>query len=263
MKLTSRILCAVLAAAALCSSKTWAAEEAAPLECPQCGAWTLTWSKPPGLVGERLVANYDRISIPMCGEFRPEVESSSIKNEEGGSRRYRLSFALRGAGIASCATKKNDVDALRVEVDISVAYRRDGGFGDFVIIDRATGTKVFAASGWNYERDNPCDTGSGRGSLACVVVANAGLQRQLSQSALLANPNYRVGRVLRAAEHACRNKGQDAGGSWPAVWQESCKADLLAKKFEAFTAFHECREKQGRSCQVPDERVGRSTQDTP
>lgn len=263
MKLTSRTLCAALAAVALCSSKTWAAEEPSPLECPQCGAWTLTSSKPPGLVGERLVVTYDRISIPMCGEFRPEVESSSIKNEEGGNRRYHLSLALRGAGGASCATRNKDVDALRAEVDISVAYHSDGGFGDFLIIDRATGMSVFTASGWNYERDNPCDTGSGNGSLACVVVANAELQRQLSQSALLANPNYRVGRVLRAAELACRNKGQDAGGSWPAVWQESCKGELLEKKFEAFTAFHECREKQGHSCQAPDEKVGKPTEDTP
>lgn len=233
------------------------------MECPQCGAWTLTSSKPPGLVGERLVVDSDRISIPMCGEFRPEVESSSIKTEEGGNRRYHVSLALRGVGLASCATKKNDVDALRAEADISVAYHRDGGFGEFAIIDRATGTTVFAASGWNYGRDNPCDTGSGLGSLACMVVANAELQRQLSQSALLANPNYRVGRVQRAAERVCRSKGRDAGGSWPAVWQESCKAELLEKKLEAFSAFHECREKHGRSCQVPDEKVGKPTEDMP
>lgn len=261
MKLIGRILFAVLATATLCTSRTWAAEESDPLECPQCGDWTLSGSRPPGLIGERLVVGPDRISIPMCGEFRATVESSTIKIEEGGRRTYHVSLALRGDGRASCAVKKNDVDALRAEADISVAYHRDGGFGEFAIIDRTTGATVFSAAGWNYERDSPCDTGSGRGSLACILVAKAVLQRQLSQSALLASPNYRVGRVLRAAERACMGKGQGAGGSWPAVWEESCQSGLLAKKLDEFTAFHECREKQGRSCPVPDEKVGRPEED--
>lgn len=55
---------------------------------------------------------------------------------------------LRGVDRASCATKNDDIDGLRAEVNIGVAYHRDGGFGDFVIVDRITGTRVFAASGW-------------------------------------------------------------------------------------------------------------------
>ena len=263
MKLTSRILRTVLTAATLYASGTWAAEESAPLDCPQCGAWMLIGSQPPGVVGERMVVEAERISIPMCGDFRPSVSSSSVKTVEEGRRTYHVSLTLRGDGRGPCASKVKDIDALRMEVDVGVAYRREGGFGEFTILDRATGATVFAASGWNYERDNPCDTGSGRGSLACMIVANSELQRQLSQSALLANPNYRVGRVVHAAERACRNKGQDAGGSWPAVWQEACQSKLLEKKLDAFTEFHECRRKKVQSCRVPDEKVARPSEDMP
>lgn len=263
MKLASRILRTVLTAAMLYASGTWAAEESAPLDCPQCGAWTLMGSQPPGVVGERMVVEAERISIPMCGDFRPSVTSSSVKTEEEGRRTYHVSLTLRGDGRGPCASKVNDIDALRMEVDVGVAHHRDGGFGSFAIIDRATGETVFAVGGWNYERDNPCHTGGAQGSLVCQTVATAELQRQLLQSALLANPNYRVGRVVRAAERACRNVGLDAGFAWPAVWQEGCKWKLLEKKLDAFTEFHECRRKKGQSCRVPDEKVARPSEDMP
>lgn len=260
MTTTRHIIRAAIAAATLWCSPSWASEDVEPLECPQCGEWTLIQSNPLGLVGERLVVTQDKVSIPMCGEFRPDGEWPTQRTKEENGYTYRLSIALRGAGYASCASSGSTEAYFRANVEISVAYRRDGGYAEFVIVEPGSGRTVFTASGWNYERDNPCETGSGRGSLACTLVANAQLLRQLTQSALHANPNYRLGRVLMAAERACSDKGQDAGGSWPSVWREACKGELLQQKLEAFTAFHECRATTGRSCRVPDEKVGRPSE---
>ncbi|MGJ7495173.1 hypothetical protein ACSFA8_08860 [Variovorax sp. RT4R15] len=248
---------AILTAATFHCSSTWAAGHSAPLDCPQCGTWTLTYSQPPGGIGELLVMQPERVSIPMCGEFRSTVVGSSMKDEVGRGRTYHVSLLLSGSGNGPCAGKSSDENPLRAEVDIAVAWRADGGSGSFELIDGITGETVYVASGWNYGRDNPCNTGSGKGSAACITVANAELQRQLFRSALAASADYRVGRVVRAAERACKSQGQSAGGSWPAYWQEACQWEVVEKKLQAFSIFHECRKRKGQACRLPDEKVGR------
>jgi hypothetical protein len=201
------------------------------------------------------------MSIPMCGEFQATVDSTLTEKDTENNPVHVVSLLLRGQGIGSCLGRPNAIEALRADVKVSVGYLRDGSFGSFAISDRATGQKKLVVSGWNYERYSPCDTGSSRGSTDCMIVANAKLLRQLSQSALTANSNYRLGRLARAAERACEHEGQDAGGSWPVFWFLSCQWELLEIKLREFTAFHACRAAKGRSCRVPDEKVGRPAKD--
>lgn len=203
------------------------------------------------------------MSIPMCGEFRPTVAASSMKAGAGGGRTYQVTLALRGGARAACAAAADDVDALRAQLSIRVGHRGDGGVADFEIIDSRNGRSLLWVSGWNYERDNPCDSGGSNGSNACLQIGYAELQRQLFQSALAASPNYRVGRVQRAAERACVGKGQDAGGSWPSYWEKACQWELLEAKLAEFTAFHECVRNKARTCRLPDEKVARPSDESP
>lgn len=257
-----------------------------PLECPQCGTWSLTHTVPPGAVGEQVQIDRDRVVIPMCGDFRPMAESSIItQTSEISSRTYWVTLELRGTGGSACPENIDDIDALRLLVEVRNSFTKEGGTANFKLVDSRSGITLYEAVGWNYERDSPCDSGGSSGSNACLSVAFAGLQRQLFQSALLADPNYRVGRVLRAAERACKGKGEGAGASWPWYWERNCQWELVKAKLQEFTAHHACRSEErqreisallsrkktgqadGKSkrstCRLPDENVARPSDDLP
>jgi hypothetical protein len=232
----------LIAALATAFAQNLLAAEAPPLDCPHCGTWTVHQASPPGSTGERIVASADRISLPTCGEFSVSVKAqkASIAGEH---RTYRSTLELKPiqpdspCGIAPGGT-------LRLEAVVSVGYRADGGLGEFTVYNDRGPSPVLSVTAWNYERDNPCDAGSGDGSAACMQKATASLVKTLSYEAYEA----RAGRQFNPARFAattmdfCSEREADSGyGSWPYVWALSCQAGLLQTKLAELRSWAACQ----------------------
>ena len=70
-----------------------------------------------------------------------------------------------------------------MEVAAGVGYNKDGGLATFSVYNSTQTKPVVTAEAWNFERDNPCDSGSGRGSAACMQMSNARTYKVLAREA--------------------------------------------------------------------------------
>jgi len=126
---------------------------------------------------------------------------------------------------------------------------------------------VFSVNAWNYERDNPCDSGSGYGSAACLQVATANLVKTLSYEVYEAQ----AGRQLNPARFAaatmdfCGKREAESGfGSWPYVWALSCQSEILQTKLTELRSWVACKSAPKRSsCKPLNENFDRSPKREP
>lgn len=249
------------------------AVETAPLACPHCGSWELSSSEPVGAVGERVSIGLDSVSFPTCGEFRSEVSSQSASVDPNGRRVYRTSLTLRPM-LTDRLCAASPGDSLRLDVVVSVGYSTDGGLADFSVFKPGETAATLVARGWNFARDNPCDSGSGNGSAACLQIANARLYRSLAQesygvyAAAPFSKSYSVARQFNPARFAAatlrfclKREADSGGGSWPYVSGLGCQAKRMQSKLSEFHAWRSCVAAGMKGCAFPDERFDTSASD--
>lgn len=238
---------------------------APPLECPYCGTWTVTGASPAGSVGERIEFSNDRISLPTCGEFSISVKTqqSTLMNER---RTYRSTLELKPiqpdplCNVGAAGT-------LRLEVIVSVGYRVDGGLGEFKVYSDLAPTPVLSVTAWNYERDDPCDSGSGYGSAACLQRATASLVKTLSYEAYEARAGNQFNPARFAAitmDFCSRREAERGYGSWPYVWALDCQVGLLQTKLADLRSWAACKSTSKlSSCKPLNENFDRSPREEP
>jgi len=222
-----------------------------PLACPQCGFWHIS-SSSTGLEGDIMIVDESDISIPNCGSFSYEVKSSSVRNDGRPDRHtYTLDMALRQWNSSTIC---QDTSTLPWSMTVSVSgHFQEGGMGDFVLRRPNEATEHLSIVGWNSQRENPCDSGSSVGSLACLRIANARLFKAFSievsnaYSILLSQPRRRkilsFNPALFAADvlaHCSLREKGSGGYSWPYVWALACQSEIIVKKLEEFRGWRYC-----------------------
>jgi len=232
---------------------------APPLECPYCGTWTVTEASPAGSIGERIEFANDRVSLPTCGDFNVSVKTQ-LNSNDGERRTYRSTLELKPIQPDSLCSIAPD-QTLRMEAVVSVGYRVDGGRGEFTVYGNSATTPLLSITAWNYDRDNPCDSGSGYGSAACLQVATARLIKTLSYEAYGVGAGGRLNPARFAAatmDFCSKREVGNGGGSWPYVWALDCQAERLQAKLKELRAWSACRTGANpSSCKPPNENFDR------
>lgn len=215
------------------------------------------------------------VSLPTCGDFRSEVISQSSSLDTNGRRTYRTSLTLHPR-ITDPLCKAPQGGKLRMDIEVSVGYQKDGGLGRFGVFKPDESTATLVASGWNFARDNPCDSGSDNGSAACMQIANARMYRILAQEvyAFYASPphskpqrlqgQFNPARFAAATLKFClKRETGSGGGSWPYVWGLSCQSTRMQAKLSEFHAWRSCASSGNKECPFPTESFDTSATDEP
>lgn len=243
-----------------------------PLKCPQCGFWHVS-SSSVGLEGDIIIVDEENISIPNCGNFSYEVNSSDVRNEGRPDRHtYTLNMALRQWNASAIC---RSTSALPWNMNASISgHFQEGGKGDFVLRRPNETSAHLSVTGWNSQRENPCDAGSGFGATACARIANARLFKALSievsdaYSILLSQPRRKKVPSFNPAwfaadvlAHCSLREKESGGGSWPYAWALVCQSEILIKKLEEFREWRNCIH-QGKvdlvTCPFPSEKFDRT-----
>ncbi len=233
------------------------------LECPQCGSWQINWANPSGVVGERITVGTDSVEFPACGRFHVNSLQTSASISPVGYRSYRVMVLLQPfLAEGKCSTPPDSM--LSMEVEIGVGYNRDGGRAQFSIYKSNVATPVVTAEAWNFERDNPCDSGSGSGSVACLQIANARTYKLFAtevyraHTELAPRESAALSRRLNPATFAattlafCIKREEERGfGSWPYAWALTCQSERLQQKMTELRTWRACLESKSAGCSVP------------
>jgi hypothetical protein len=221
-----------------------------------------------GLIGEIVIVNNRQIVIPGCGTFDYEIKQSS-KNQEENHVTYNLSMALTQRKESFLCRSKDNIDWV-LEMEVS-GHFKEGGTADFTLRRSKEKQAVLYLSAWNMDREDPCDSGSGHGSSACLSIENALLFKALAMKAESAYEKSSVKKLpLFSAERFsaivwkfCEHRERDSGGGeWPVAWALSCQNGILQDKYQEFETWSRCVENQGKKhnvCKYPDERFVRSS----
>jgi hypothetical protein len=160
---------------------------------------------------------------------------------------------------------------MRMELEIGVGYSKDAGIASFSVYKPNQAKPVVTAQAWNFERDNPCDSGSGAGSAACMAISNARTYKMLAQEIYEAHANVRpvvssrLARQLDVASFAASvfrfcldREAGNGGGSWPYVWALSCQAERLDRKLTEVREWRACLNEASGKCNMPTNKFDRS-----
>lgn len=268
-----RILLSMFLLVFLCSLAKAQQIPSPPLECPQCGDWDITRARPSGAVGERLSIDSERVTIPTCGEFAATVVNQTMTTDAINNRTYRVMMALR-SGYAEPLCGTSPEVPIRLEIQIRVGYNRDGGFAEFEVFKPDQTKPVFAAGAWNSMRDDPCGSGSGDGSAACMLISNAKKYKTLayeafeaqasstSQAAAVLTKHFNAASFSAAAFQFCRKREADSGGgNWPYVWALACQAKRLDDKLAELRAWRSCQDQKRSRCPAVTNKFDKSPSD--
>jgi hypothetical protein len=241
-----------------------------PLECPQCGLWDV------GDAGyaEMLFIDNNRIVIPGCGSFDYKTEQIVSTPKARDRNPYKVSLQLiqkRKSFLCDPGKEKNGQNwHLEAEVD---GHFQEGGTASFMLRKDKSARPTLWLSGWNMDRENPCDAGSAYGSIACFSNEETHVYRALSQHAewaykLFINrkvrklPDFNAARFSAIVDQFCVDRERDSGGgSWPHAWASNCQLEIMKKKYKEFVLWEACMEKTGdqfASCRFPNESFNRS-----
>ena len=240
------------------------------LECPQCGSWQINSANPSGVVGERISVGTDSVEFPACGKFNVNSLRTSEAISPDGYRTYRVVLITRPLwSEGKCSTPPDST--LRMEVEIGVGFNKDGGRAQFSIYKSNAEAPVVTAEAWNFERDNPCDSGSGFGSVACLQISNARTYKLFAtevyraQTELASRESTALSRRLNPATFAaatlafCLKREEETGfGSWPYAWALTCQSERLDQKLAELRTWRACLESKSSGCVVPTSNFDRS-----
>jgi hypothetical protein len=235
-----------------------------PLPCPYCGVWKVSNASRPGMTGEQIIVSEQDVDIPMCGSF--SVEELSTKMEiRSGKRFYGTTMIMVQREWGEyCPLEPGKT--LMLEANVS-ATRVDGGRAEFAVSRNDEEQPLLSATGWNYERESPCDSGSGSGSMICLTLSNARLYKALAYEAYaasgIAGPdrfNFNPARYSTKVMEFCEERDAEVGlGSWPSYWELDCQRERLQSKLKEFHSWRLCVEAQSKlACNRPTEKFDRS-----
>jgi hypothetical protein len=216
--------------------------EAPPKDCPMCGTWRIHGSNRYSLKGAAMEVTRDLITIPGCGVF-------------GYSKTQPLSerFVTRPISLQILCQPRQ---ALQEEEGVQFDVRFEHTFKDH---SHASMTLNFVSShepmlklhAWNLSVLDPCDTGSGMGSVACGEAHNAKAVELLTSEARSIPPTaakhrktaepFNAHRYASQVLEACQiREAGNGGGAWPYAWALSCQAEYLKKKTQEVLAWNDC-----------------------
>jgi|GEM_PF-1130993 len=241
------------------------------LRCPQCGVWEVASD------GKLLIIDQERIIYPGCGEFTYKTERMAPKLEREDRYEYQVSMLLEQVKMSFlCSKEMNEGNDWYLEATIQ-GHFREGSEGSFELRKKKTGEEVtLSLYGWNMDREDPCDAGSGHGSAWCAAIEQSHIYGSLSNRAqeayylLLGSkagklPEFNVARFSAVVNQFCTEYHKESGGgAWPHAWAASCTNAILNRKYNEFVAWQSCMEKNENklaSCKFPDETFDRTQED--
>lgn len=243
-----------------------------PLECPQCGAWQVSLSTVEGLEGNIILVDDKRIVIPGCGTFGYIIRQSTVKPDYT-KYNYKLSMSLT-QWKASFLCERKDDDEWEMDIEVS-GHFHEGGMASFRLRRNSYSKERMSLDVWSIEREDPCGAGSGRGSAACMAIANAQLFKALSirseRAFLMLSenktskkmPSFNAARFSAVVWKFCENREKNSGGgAWPYAWALSCQHGILNDKFEEFAKWRDCMERKKYKlplCKFPSENFSRDS----
>lgn len=216
-----------------------------PLKCPQCGLWQLSRSFPTGFEGDIVFVDEHQIIIPACGAFDYKIENSKAIAQGQDRYKYDLTLILTQQKKSFVCFPENGNDW---KMDITVeGHFREGGTANIVLRKHKTEKPTLELDGWNINREDPCDSGSGSGTAACLMIKGALLYKVLSikaerayhevmQNKLLPRtPSFNASLFSATVLIFCEKKEKESGGgSWPVAWSYSCQNRILEAKLKEF-----------------------------
>jgi hypothetical protein len=241
--------------------------KAEPLSCPHCGVWQDEWF---GI----FVIDEKRIIIPGCGIFEyDDVDiSSDVRHERINHHNYKITMRLKQQKTSFLCDNGDD-KIWYLQADIS-GHFQEGGTGSFKISNWRSGEPVkIWLGGWNIDREDPCDAGSGRGTASCFRIETSHVYNALARAVesayqLLTNiktkklPDFNVARFSVVVDKFCAERERESGGgSWPAAHAFSCQHEIMKKKYDEFVSWRSCVEKNQNKlklCRFPSERFNRN-----
>jgi len=238
-----------------------------PLDCPQCGVWQGGSSEIDGI----FVIERNRIIIPGCGVFTYKTVKAKAVPEREDRYTYEISMRLTQTKKSFlCPQRNNDDWHLEANID---GHFQEGGTGSFELRRSKSAKPILYFGGWNMDREDPCDAGSGSGASACssdeVSLVYQALTRQTEKAyeqAINANikglPDFNAARFSATIDQFCTEREKESGGgSWPTAWALSCKLGFLKDKHQEFGAWNACLEKNENmipACKFPTENFDRT-----
>jgi hypothetical protein len=235
-----------------------------PLACPQCGVWHVSET-------EIMIVDEKRVIIPGCGVFEYKTDRSIATSERVDRYVYKVSMSLtQQKRWFLCDTGDNR--AWKMEANVSGHFRH-AGTAEFVLRKNATAEPSLWLSGWNIDREDPCDAGSAFGTISCVSIENSGLYRMLSEYAERAFitlmgegvrklPSFNPANFAANVDKYCYDREKESGGgSWPSAYAAMCENGIFKTKFREFAAWHKCMDGNGRKwalCKFPNETFSRA-----
>lgn len=242
-----------------------------PLKCPQCGIWEVRGD------GKLLIIDQERIIYPGCGEFTYKTERMAPKLEREDRYEYQVSMRLEQVKMSFlCSTEMNERNDWYLEARIQ-GHFREASEGSFELRKKKTGEEItLSLNGWNMDREDPCDSGSGHGSAWCAVIEQSHIYGSLSNRAreayyLLLDSKagklqeFNVARFSAIVNQFCTEYHKESGGgAWPHAWAAGCTNAILNRKYDEFVAWQSCMEKNENklaSCKFPDETFDRNQED--
>lgn len=230
-----------------------------PPTCPQCGKWELNGGTG-GVTGEWVLIKPERVDIPSLGSFCAHTTRKSIDIDPDERRRHLVVLNL-GRGD-ECATP--DSDSLRMELEVRTGSMTEGSYAHMAIYPSSQTKALFEASGWNTERENPCDSGLNAPFIDCYVMDYAGLYKRLSyeafdisrglakREAALFNRRFSPAAFAAKVEEFCDKQGTLWGaGSGTTLVSYSCQVERLQAKLHELEAWQACIGERKRACAVP------------
>lgn len=220
-----------------------------PLNCPQCGVWQGGSSEVDGI----FVIERNRIILPGCEVFSYKTVKSKVLPEREDRHTYEVSLRLNQEKESFlCPRGKNDNWNLEANID---GHFQEGGTGSFILHRNKSAKPLLEFYGWNIDRENPCDAGSGSGTTACisdelslVYQALARLAEYSYEQLMNVNikklPDFNPARFSATVDHFCTEREKESGGgSWPHAWALDCKLGFVKDKRQEFIEWKACMEK--------------------
>jgi uncharacterized protein len=237
-----------------------------PLKCAQCGVWQ---DVDIGI----FVIDDKRIIIPGCGVFDYNIEKyvSKACSHAKECYTYKVSMLLKQTKTSLLCNNGDEKDWY-LEADVSGHFQQ-GGTAEFILRKSKSDKPELFLSGWNIDREDPCDAGSGIGSSICNAIETSHVYRTLSNNvenaySLLINaeeqklPDFNVARFSASVYQFCMERERLSGANaWPKAWALDCQMGIMEEKYKEFVAWQTCmgkNENKLKSCKFPDESFDRS-----
>ena len=236
---------------------------AAEKQCDFCGAWR-PYAGSSVHSFDRLLLSADRVTLPGCSSTKVRVVSLGINENFGDPesspvKPVAAELEVEKAPICAGALKGSTGYTIRLQL---LPKPRPGSETIEITLYRPTSdaTKRTDLAFWYAIRQgyNPCDEGSGEGTLICGNLEYLKADEQLNaewRTLIAAQPQStkavlvkKQRKWIKQTETRCREEGEANGGAapWPSAMEMLCKAQASDERTDALRQWRMCA-KSGRN----------------